>query len=189
MNAFRYETIFSKYKSENIHRLLNNSKIWKTIIVTQRRSGASQHMTKIALRCIYIYKSYIFNRMRIYSTVQLCSITSLWHSGQRYAVQSGGCRFESLWGFGFSLKGALYQVDYCGKKTSLAGLQCTLTSSCATKRKMFNSHQFSLNRSSFDRKRLQSLQSEHDKLRKSSSNMTVERMHSILVPLLLIKRS
>ena len=33
-----------------------------------------------------------------------------------YAVQSGGCRFESLWGFGFSLKGALYQVDYCGKK-------------------------------------------------------------------------
>ena len=25
---------------------------------------------------------YYFNRMRIYSTVQLCSITSLWHSGQ-----------------------------------------------------------------------------------------------------------
>ena len=40
---------------------------------------------------------YYFNRMRIYSTVQLCSITSLWHSGQHlYAVQSGGCRFESL---------------------------------------------------------------------------------------------
>ena len=48
-----------------------------------------------------------------------------------YAVQSGGCRFESLWGFGSFLKGAHYQVDYCGKKTSLAGLQCTLTSSCA----------------------------------------------------------
>ena len=48
-----------------------------------------------------------------------------------YAVQSGGCRFESLWGFGFFLKGAHYEVDYCGKKTYLAGLQCTLTSSCA----------------------------------------------------------
>ena len=48
-----------------------------------------------------------------------------------YAVQWGGCRFESLWGFGFFLKGAHYEVDYCGKKTNLAGLQCTLTSSCA----------------------------------------------------------
>ena len=48
-----------------------------------------------------------------------------------YAVQSGGCRFESLWGFGFCLKGAHYEVGYCGKKTYLAGLQCTLTSSCA----------------------------------------------------------
>ena len=49
-----------------------------------------------------------------------------------YAVQSGGCRFESLWGFGFFLKGAHYEVDYSGKKTYLAGLQCTLTS-CAKK--------------------------------------------------------
>ena len=48
-----------------------------------------------------------------------------------YAVQSGGCRFESLWGFGFYIKGAHYEVDYSGKKTYLAGLQCTLTSSCA----------------------------------------------------------
>ena len=48
-----------------------------------------------------------------------------------YAAQSGGCRFESLWGFGFSLKGAYYEVGYCGKKTFLAGLECTLTSSCA----------------------------------------------------------
>ena len=47
-----------------------------------------------------------------------------------YAAQSRGCRFESLWGFGFSLKGD-YEVGYCGKKTFLAGLQCTLTSSCA----------------------------------------------------------
>ena len=52
-----------------------------------------------------------------------------------YAAQSGGCRFESLWGFGFSLKGAYYEVGYCGKKTFLAGLQCTLTSSCAKKLK------------------------------------------------------
>ena len=50
-----------------------------------------------------------------------------------YAVQSGGCRFEPLRGFGFCLKGAHYEVDYCGKKTFLAGLQCTLTSSCAKK--------------------------------------------------------
>ena len=48
-----------------------------------------------------------------------------------YAAQSGGCRFESLWGFGFSLVGAYYEVGHCGKKTFLAGLQCTLTSSCA----------------------------------------------------------
>ena len=52
-----------------------------------------------------------------------------------YAVQSGGCRFESLRGFGFCLKGAHYEVDYCGKKTFLAGLQCTLTSSCAKTQK------------------------------------------------------
>ena len=37
-----------------------------------------------------------------------------------YAVQSGGCRFESLWGFGFSLKGAHYEVDYSGKKNLLS---------------------------------------------------------------------
>ena len=53
-----------------------------------------------------------------------------------YAAQSGGCRFESLWGFGFSLKGAYYEVGNCGKKTFLAGLQCTLTSSCAKKAKV-----------------------------------------------------
>ena len=38
---------------------------------------------------------------------------------------------SNLWGFGFSLKGAYHEVGYCGKKTFLAGLQCTLTSSCA----------------------------------------------------------
>ena len=58
-----------------------------------------------------------------------------------YAVQSGGCRFESLWGFGFYLKGAHYEVDYSGKKTYLAGLQCTLTSSCAKSGKVFEKSQ------------------------------------------------
>ena len=58
-----------------------------------------------------------------------------------YAAQSGGCRFESLWGFGFSLKGAYYEVGYCGKKTFLAGLQCTLTSSCAIAHNL-SLHQF-----------------------------------------------
>ena len=37
-----------------------------------------------------------------------------------YAAQSGGCRFESLWGFGFSLKGAYHEVGYCGKKNFLS---------------------------------------------------------------------
>ena len=37
-----------------------------------------------------------------------------------YAAQSGGYRFESLWGFGFSLKGAYYEVGYCGKKNFLS---------------------------------------------------------------------
>ena len=37
-----------------------------------------------------------------------------------YAVQSGGCRFESLRGFGFCLKDAHYEVDYCGKKNFLS---------------------------------------------------------------------
>ena len=61
-----------------------------------------------------------------------------------YAVQSGGCRFESLRGFGFCLKGAHYEVDYCGKKTFLAGLQCTLTSSCAKSHPLTLGKQFTL---------------------------------------------
>ena len=38
---------------------------------------------------------------------------------------------SNLSGFCFYLKGAHYEVDYSGKKTHLAGLQCTFTSSCA----------------------------------------------------------
>ena len=64
-----------------------------------------------------------------------------------YAAQSGGCRFESLWGFGFSLKGAYYEVGYCGKKTFLAGLQCTLTSSCA-KRDLLSSFNIHMSKKS-----------------------------------------
>ena len=43
---------------------------------------------------------------------------------------------SNLSGFlAFFLKGAHYEVDYSEKKTYLAGLQCTLTSSCAKTRK------------------------------------------------------
>ena len=77
--------------------------------------------------------------MRIYIILIACVYIQQFNFIQRpygtvvntYAAQSGGCRFESLWGFGFSLKAAYYEVGYCGKKTFLAGLQCTLTSSCA----------------------------------------------------------
>ena len=69
--------------------------------------------------------------MRIYSTVQLCSITSLWHSGQHLCRAIGRLQVRISLGFWLFLKGAHYEVDYSGKKTYLAGLQCTLTSSCA----------------------------------------------------------
>ena len=76
--------------------------------------------------------------MRIYSTVQLYSITSLFnnaHLAQWLTLmpRNREAAGSNLWGFGFSLKGAYYEVGYCGKKTFLAGLQCTLTSSCAKK--------------------------------------------------------
>ena len=51
---------------------------------------------------------------------------------------------SNLWGFGFFLKGAHYEVDYSGKKTYLAGLQCTLTSSCA-KRGPYGFKRFCIN--------------------------------------------
>ena len=61
---------------------------------------------------------YYFNRMRIYSTVQLCSITSLWHSGQHLCRVIGRLQVRISLGFGFYLKGAHYEVDYSGKKLS-----------------------------------------------------------------------
>ena len=78
--------------------------------------------------------------MRIYSTVQLCSITSLWHSGQHLCRAIGRLHVRISQGFWLlSKKRAHYEVDYCGKKTFLAGLQCTLTSSCA---KIAHTHRF-----------------------------------------------
>ena len=58
----------------------------------------------ILIACVYI-EQFNFVQYRPYGTVV-----------NTYAVQSGGCRFESLWGFGFFLKGAHYEVDYSGKK-------------------------------------------------------------------------
>ena len=73
--------------------------------------------TTIILICVYIY---------IYIILIACVYIQQFNFIQRpygtvvntYAAQSGGCRFESLWGFGFSLKGAYYKVGYCGKKLS-----------------------------------------------------------------------
>ena len=62
----------------------------------------------ILIACVYI-QQFNFIQYRPYGTVV-----------NTYAVQSGGCRFESLWGFGFSLKGAYYEVGYCGKKNFLS---------------------------------------------------------------------
>ena len=86
----------------------------------------------ILIACVYI-QQFNFVQLRPYGTVV-----------NTYAVQSGGCRFESLWGFGFFLKGAHYEVDYSGNKTYLAGLQCTLTSSCAKIAKGLQSVKYSL---------------------------------------------
>ena len=81
--------------------------------LTQRRSGASQHMTKtsiiliyvyiILIACVYIQQFNFFNNvpMAQWSTLMPCN---------REAAGS------NLWGFGFYLKGAHYEVDYSGKK-------------------------------------------------------------------------
>ena len=63
--------------------------------------------------------------MRIYSTVQLCSITSLRHSVQHLCRAIGRLQVRISLGFWLFLKGTHYEVDYSGQKT--AGLQCTLT--------------------------------------------------------------
>ena len=53
----------------------------------------------ILIACVYI-QQFNFVQYRPYSTVV-----------NTYAVKSGGCRFESLWGFGVFLKGAHSEVD------------------------------------------------------------------------------
>ena len=47
----------------------------------------------------FIMRIYYFNRMRIYSTVQLCSITSLWHSGQHLCRAIGRLQVRISLGF------------------------------------------------------------------------------------------
>ena len=69
--------------------------------------------------------------MRIYSTVQLCSITSLWHSGQRLCRAIGRLQVRISLGFWLFSKRRSLSSWLLWKKTSLAGLQCTLSSSCA----------------------------------------------------------
>ena len=57
--------------------------------------------------------------MRIYSTVQLCSITSLWHSGQHLCRAIGRLQVRISRGvLAFFLKSAHYEVDYSGRKLS-----------------------------------------------------------------------
>ena len=69
--------------------------------------------------------------MRIYSTVQLCSITSLWHSGQHLCRAIGRLQVRISQGFWLLSKRRSLWSWLLWKKTFLAGLQCTLTSSCA----------------------------------------------------------
>ena len=69
--------------------------------------------------------------MRINSTVQLCSITSLWHSGQHLCRAIGRLQVRISLGFWLLSKRRSLWSWLLWKKTYLAGLQCTLTSSCA----------------------------------------------------------
>ena len=58
--------------------------------------------------------------MSIYSTVQLCSITSLRHSGQHLYRAIGRLQVRITLGFWLFEKGAHYEVDYSGKKNLLS---------------------------------------------------------------------
>ena len=52
-----------------------------------------------------------------------------WSTLMPYNREAAGSNLPGV--LAFFLKGSHYEVDYSGKKTSLAGLQFTLTSSCA----------------------------------------------------------
>ena len=87
-------------------------------------------MTKTSIilmmpKIVYIQShAYIFNSSTLFKNVPMAQWSTLMPCNQEAAGLN-------LWGFGFFLKGAHYEVDYSGKQTYLAGLQCTLTSSCA----------------------------------------------------------
>ena len=120
---YRRSYIFSWCETNEILSLL----VLEKTCWTQRRSGASQHMTKTDY---FNMRIYYFNRMRIYSTVQLCSITSLWHSGQHLCRAVGRLQVRISLGFWLLSKRRSLWSWLLWKK-NLAGLQCTLTSSCA----------------------------------------------------------
>ena len=71
--------------------------------------------------------AYIFNSSTLFNNVPMAQRSTHMPCNREAA---GSNPTEA---FGFSLKGPLYVVDDSGKKTYLAGLQCTLTSSCAKK--------------------------------------------------------
>ena len=76
-------------------------------------------------KIVYIQShAYIFNSSTLFNNVPMAQ----WSTLMPCNWEAAG---SNLWGFGSFLKCAHYEVDYCGKKTYLAGLQCTLTSSCA----------------------------------------------------------
>ena len=95
---------------------------------TEAKRCFATHDEDIISICVYIY---YFNRMRIYSTVQRCSITSLWHSGQHLCRAIGRLQVRISQGFWLLSKRRSLWSWLLWKKTFLAGLQCTLTSSCA----------------------------------------------------------
>ena len=69
--------------------------------------------------------AYIFNSSTLFNNVPIAQ----WSTHMPCNWEAAASNLTEA--FGFSLKGPLYVVDDSGKKTYLAGLQCTLTSSCA----------------------------------------------------------
>ena len=69
--------------------------ILKKCYDTEAKPCFATHDEDIISICVYI----LFHRMRIYSTVQLCSITSLWHSGQHLCRAIGRLQVRISQGF------------------------------------------------------------------------------------------
>ena len=66
------------------------------VVNTEAKRGFATHDEDIYY---FNMRIYYFNRMRIYSTVQLCSITSLWHSGQHSCRAIGRLQVRISLGF------------------------------------------------------------------------------------------